>query len=62
MWKINNALMLDEGLTSQINIEIQITVSIYSYTPDFIMKYTKENIVPMIGIDLFWGVHFVQIK
>ena len=65
VWKINNSLLLDEALTMIINKEIELTVSIYActpYHPDFVKKYTTENIDLMIDIDLFWEVMQAQIR
>ena len=66
VWKINNSLiLLDEALTTNINKEIELTVSIYActpYHPDFVKKYTTENIDLMIDIDLFWEVMQAQIR
>ena len=65
VWKINNSLLLDEALTSIINKEIEVTVSIYActpYHPDFVRRYSTEEIDLMIDIDLFWETMQAQIR
>ena len=65
IWKLNNSLLLEENLTTLINKEIHLCVSTYActpYNPEFVEKYTIENIDLMIEIDLFWEVIQAQLR
>ena len=66
IWKLNNSLLLDDILTTQIKNEIELTVGIYACTP-YNPAYVKENyntakIDLMINIDLFWEVLQAQLR
>ena len=65
LWKLNNSLLMDEELTTLINKEIELTVSIYActpYHPNFVKNYMFIEIDLMIDIDLFWGVLQAQLR
>ena len=65
LWKLNNSLLMDEELTTLINKEIELTVSIYActpYHPNFVKNYMFDEIDLMIDIDLFWGVLQAQLR
>ena len=66
VWKINNSLLKDDILTTQIKKEIIMTVEIYActpYNPDFVRNnYNIDQIDLMIDIDLFWEVLQAQIR
>ena len=64
-WKINNSLLLDSKLNSDIKKEIALIVQTYvctPYHPNFVKKILVNDINIMIDIKTFLDTMHVQIR
>ena len=64
-WKINNSLLLDPKLNSDIKKEMSLIVKTYActpYHPKFVENYLINDIDIMIDIKTFWDTLHAQIR